>query len=171
MFCESCKMQDEEYSAKLKKSNERTLALIKSAMDIVVAAGLLQLSPQKITPRVTGAFGFTTSIISCYQVNTHYSSSFSITNSLSMFVTFLFLIIYDSCFIQHHSCFRHAPRSKQLEANRRSSFGKKIISESLCWSFWVICCCHKHKYYLSAGMMIIITTFYASFSWCTSINN
>ncbi|CAN6836439.1 unnamed protein product [Brassica oleracea] len=62
------KYQDEEYRAKLKKSNERSLALIKSAMDIVVAAGLLQLSPEKITPRVTGAFGFITSIISCYQV-------------------------------------------------------------------------------------------------------
>ncbi|CAN8318728.1 unnamed protein product [Cochlearia groenlandica] len=64
----SNKYQDEEYRAKLKKSNERTLALIKSAMDIVVAAGLLQLSPKKITPRVTGAFGFTTSLISCYQL-------------------------------------------------------------------------------------------------------
>ncbi|ESQ39208.1 hypothetical protein EUTSA_v10001566mg [Eutrema salsugineum] len=62
------KYQDEEYRAKLKKSNERTLALIKSAMDIVVAAGLLQLAPKKITPRVTGAFGFTTSLISCYQL-------------------------------------------------------------------------------------------------------
>ncbi|CAG7908632.1 unnamed protein product [Brassica rapa] len=62
------KYQDEEYRAKLKKSNERSLALIKSAMDIAVAAGLLQLSPEKITPRITGAFGFITSIISCYQV-------------------------------------------------------------------------------------------------------
>ncbi|KAF3578023.1 hypothetical protein DY000_02036047, partial [Brassica cretica] len=61
-------VEDEEYRAKLKKSNERSLALIKSAMDIVVAAGLLQLSPEKITPRVTGAFGFITSIISCYQL-------------------------------------------------------------------------------------------------------
>nr|AAK59793.1 At2g45740/F4I18.28 [Arabidopsis thaliana]AAL15362.1 At2g45740/F4I18.28 [Arabidopsis thaliana] len=62
------KYQDEDYRAKLKKSNERSLALIKSAMDIVVAAGLLQLAPTKITPRVTGAFGFITSIISCYQL-------------------------------------------------------------------------------------------------------
>lgn len=37
-------------------------------MDTVVAAGLLQLAPKKITPRVTGALGFTTSLISCYQV-------------------------------------------------------------------------------------------------------
>ena len=76
--CEN--FQDEEYRAKLKKSNERSLALIKSAMDIVVAAGLLQLSPEKITPRVTGAFGFITSIISCYQVTQHFSSS--LTNTL-----------------------------------------------------------------------------------------
>ncbi|CAA7016939.1 unnamed protein product [Microthlaspi erraticum] len=62
------KYQDEEYRAKLKQSNERSLALIKSAMDIVVAAGLLQLVPEKITPRVTGAFGFITSLISCYQL-------------------------------------------------------------------------------------------------------
>ncbi|XP_018462247.2 peroxisomal membrane protein 11D [Raphanus sativus] len=62
------KYQDEEYRAKLKQSNERSLALIKSAMDIVVAAGLLQLYPKKINPRVTGAFGFITSLISCYQL-------------------------------------------------------------------------------------------------------
>lgn len=37
-------------------------------MDIVVAVGLLQLAPKKVTPRVTGAFGFITSLISCYQV-------------------------------------------------------------------------------------------------------
>ncbi|KAM7275387.1 hypothetical protein ACFE04_017253 [Oxalis oulophora] len=62
------KYENEDYRAKLKKSNERTLALIKSAMDIVVAVGLLQLAPKKVTPRVTGAFGFTTSLISCYQL-------------------------------------------------------------------------------------------------------
>lgn len=61
-------MQNEEYRAKVQKSNERSLSLIKAAIDIVVAAGLLQLSPKKITPRVTGAFGFTSSLISCYQV-------------------------------------------------------------------------------------------------------
>lgn len=61
-------MQNEQYQAKLKKSNERTLALIKAGIDVVVAAGLLQLAPQKITPRVTGAFGFASSLISCYQV-------------------------------------------------------------------------------------------------------
>ena len=61
-------VQNEHYRAKLKASNERTLALIKAGMDIVVAVGLLQLAPKKVTPRVTGAFGFISSLISCYQV-------------------------------------------------------------------------------------------------------
>ncbi|CAM8971874.1 unnamed protein product [Rhodiola kirilowii] len=60
--------KNEQYRAKLQKSRERSLALIKSALDIFVAAGLLQLYPKKITPRVTGALGFTTSLISCYQL-------------------------------------------------------------------------------------------------------
>ncbi|XP_076948696.1 peroxisomal membrane protein 11D-like [Bidens hawaiensis] len=64
----SDKYKNEQYCAKLKISNERSLALIKAAMDVVVAAGLLQLAPKKVTPRVTGAFGFTTSLISCYQL-------------------------------------------------------------------------------------------------------
>ncbi|MFS7908506.1 putative peroxisomal biogenesis factor 11 [Helianthus anomalus] len=63
------KHKNEQYRAKLATSNERTLALIKAAMDVVVVVGLLQLAPKKITPRVTGAFGFTTSLISCYQVH------------------------------------------------------------------------------------------------------
>jgi len=62
------KYQNEEYRAKLKKSNERSLALIKAGMDIVVAVGLLQLAPKKVNPRVTGAFGFVSSLISCYQL-------------------------------------------------------------------------------------------------------
>ncbi|XP_071717739.1 peroxisomal membrane protein 11D-like [Rutidosis leptorrhynchoides] len=62
------KYKNDQYRAKLTKSNERSLALIKAAMDIVVAVGLLQLSPKKVTPRVTGAFGFATSLISCYQL-------------------------------------------------------------------------------------------------------
>ncbi|KAJ6879318.1 peroxisomal membrane protein 11D [Populus alba x Populus x berolinensis] len=62
------KYHNEQYRAKLKKSNERSLALVKSAMDIVVAVGLLQLAPKKVTPRVTGGFGFVSSLISCYQV-------------------------------------------------------------------------------------------------------
>ncbi|KAK7846455.1 peroxisomal membrane protein 11C [Quercus suber] len=64
----SDKYQDELYRAKLEKSNERSLALIKSGMDTVVAVGLLQLAPKKVTPRVTGAFGFASSLISCYQL-------------------------------------------------------------------------------------------------------
>lgn len=41
---------------------------MKAGLDIVVAVGLLQLAPKKVTPRVTGALGFATSLISCYQV-------------------------------------------------------------------------------------------------------
>ncbi|KAL8541252.1 hypothetical protein ACS0TY_002487 [Phlomoides rotata] len=63
------KHKNEEYRTKLHKSNERSLALIKAGMDIVVAVGLLQLSPKKVTPRVTGGFGFLSSLISCYQVS------------------------------------------------------------------------------------------------------
>ncbi|CAN1236812.1 Peroxisomal membrane protein 11C [Linum grandiflorum] len=62
------KHQNEHYRAKLQKSNERSLALVKAGIDIVVAVGLLQLAPKKVTPRVTGAFGFTSSLISCYQL-------------------------------------------------------------------------------------------------------
>ncbi|OMP00522.1 Peroxisomal biogenesis factor 11 [Corchorus olitorius] len=64
----SDKYKNEEYRGKLQKSNERTLALVKAGMDIVVAVGLLQLAPKKVTPRVTGAFGFVSSLISCYQL-------------------------------------------------------------------------------------------------------
>lgn len=60
--------QNEQYRSKLQKSNERSLALVKAGLDLVVAVGLLQLAPKKVTPRVTGAFGFTSSLISCYQV-------------------------------------------------------------------------------------------------------
>ncbi|CAA0830712.1 Peroxisomal membrane protein 11C [Striga hermonthica] len=62
------KHKNEQYRSKLQKSNERTLALVKAGMDIVVAVGLLQLAPKKVTPRVTGAFGFVSSLISCYQL-------------------------------------------------------------------------------------------------------
>ncbi|KNA13701.1 hypothetical protein SOVF_114340 [Spinacia oleracea] len=62
------KHENEQYRAKSQNYNDRSLALIKAAMDIVVAAGLLQLAPKKINPRVTGAFGFATSLISCYQL-------------------------------------------------------------------------------------------------------
>ncbi|KAL3829625.1 hypothetical protein ACJIZ3_018427 [Penstemon smallii] len=62
------KYKNEQYRSKLQKSNERSLSLVKSAIDLVVAVGLLQLAPKKVTPRVTGAFGFTSSLISCYQL-------------------------------------------------------------------------------------------------------
>ena len=61
-------LQNEQYQNKMKQSDERLLALVKAAMDVVVAIGLLQLAPKKVTPRVTGALGFVTSLISCYQV-------------------------------------------------------------------------------------------------------
>ncbi|MCD7461167.1 Peroxisomal biogenesis factor [Datura stramonium] len=64
----SDKYKNEQYQSKLQKSNERSLALIKAGIDIVVAVGLLQLAPKKVTPRVTGAFGFVSSLISCYQL-------------------------------------------------------------------------------------------------------
>lgn len=64
----SDKYQSEQYRAKVQKSSERSLALIKAGMDIVVAVGLLQLAPKKVNPRVTGAFGFASSLISCYQL-------------------------------------------------------------------------------------------------------
>ncbi|RWR89358.1 Peroxisomal membrane protein 11C [Cinnamomum micranthum f. kanehirae] len=62
------KYQNDQYLKKLRQSNDRLLALVKSSFDIVVAVGLLQLAPKKVTPRVTGAFGFFTSLISCYQL-------------------------------------------------------------------------------------------------------
>lgn len=58
----------EERELQAKEKQERVLNLIKYSMDIVVAVGLLQLAPKKVTPRVTGAFGFLTSLISCYQL-------------------------------------------------------------------------------------------------------
>ena len=126
-------LQDEEYRAKLKKSNERSLALIKSAMDIVVAAGLLQLSPEKITPRVTGAFGFITSIISCYQVTQHLSSSFSTTTTHLPSSSNLYMSL------NKHSCFLHVPRSKNSEAYVRIWVQVVVISERFC---------NKHVLYL-----------------------
>lgn len=61
-------LQREQRKANLKKSRERSLNLIKSALDIVVAVGLLQLAPRTVNARVTGGLGFITSAISCYQV-------------------------------------------------------------------------------------------------------
>ncbi|KAL6569466.1 Peroxisomal biogenesis factor [Orobanche minor] len=62
------KNKNEQYQSKLQKSNDRSLALVKAAMDLGVAVGLLQLAPKKVTPRVTGALGFASSLISCYQL-------------------------------------------------------------------------------------------------------
>ncbi|KAJ8556329.1 hypothetical protein K7X08_023087 [Anisodus acutangulus] len=62
------KYKNEQYRSKIQKSNERSLALIKAGLDIVVAVGLLQLAPKKVTHRVTGGFGFVSSLISCYQL-------------------------------------------------------------------------------------------------------
>ncbi|CAM8891885.1 unnamed protein product [Rhodiola kirilowii] len=60
--------KNEQYRAKLQKSRERSVALIKASLDTVVAIGLLQLAPDTVTARVTGAFGFVSSLISCYQL-------------------------------------------------------------------------------------------------------
>eukprot|EP00262_Sarcandra_glabra_P006633 TRINITY_DN189_c0_g1_i1.p1 TRINITY_DN189_c0_g1~~TRINITY_DN189_c0_g1_i1.p1 ORF type:complete len:236 (-),score=47.61 TRINITY_DN189_c0_g1_i1:520-1227(-) len=64
----SDKYQNEQYLNKLKQSNDRLLTLVKASMDMVVAVGLLQLAPKKVTPRVTGGFGLISSLISCYQL-------------------------------------------------------------------------------------------------------
>ncbi|EFJ38613.1 hypothetical protein SELMODRAFT_437512 [Selaginella moellendorffii] len=58
----------EQKLVSVKQSHERTLSLVKASLDIVVAVGLLQLAPKTVTPRVTGALGFITSLISCYQL-------------------------------------------------------------------------------------------------------
>ncbi|CAA6658408.1 unnamed protein product [Spirodela intermedia] len=60
--------QNDQYLTKVNQSNERVLSLVKASLDIVVAIGLLQLSPKKVNARVTGAFGFVSSLISCYQL-------------------------------------------------------------------------------------------------------
>ncbi|KAF8379421.1 hypothetical protein HHK36_028856 [Tetracentron sinense] len=62
------KYQNDQYCSKLKKSNDCSLALVKAVMDMVIAVGLLQLAPKKVTPRITGGFGFVSSLISCYQL-------------------------------------------------------------------------------------------------------
>jgi len=59
---------EEQRRLKLKQSNARLLSLAKASVDIVVAVGLLQLAPKKVTPRITGGFGFITSLISLYQL-------------------------------------------------------------------------------------------------------
>eukprot|EP00244_Chara_vulgaris_P003075 TRINITY_DN1550_c0_g1_i1.p1 TRINITY_DN1550_c0_g1~~TRINITY_DN1550_c0_g1_i1.p1 ORF type:complete len:251 (-),score=34.67 TRINITY_DN1550_c0_g1_i1:267-1019(-) len=60
--------QKEELVANAKKARERSLNLVKSGLDVFVAAGLLQLAPKSLDARVTGLLGFITSLISCYQL-------------------------------------------------------------------------------------------------------
>ncbi|XP_073291247.1 peroxisomal membrane protein 11D-like [Primulina huaijiensis] len=62
------KYKNKLYKSMVQESNERSLAFVKAALDIVVAVGLLQLAPKKVTPRVSGAVGFVSSLISCYQL-------------------------------------------------------------------------------------------------------
>lgn len=62
------KYKNEQYKSKVQESNERSLAFVKAALDIVVAVGLLKLAPNKVTPRISGAVGFVSSLISCYQL-------------------------------------------------------------------------------------------------------
>eukprot|EP00249_Psilotum_nudum_P030478 c43130_g1_i1 orf=141-872(+) len=58
----------EQKLLKLQASHEKLLNFIKASLDIIVAVGLLQLAPGKVTSRATGGFGFITSLISCYQL-------------------------------------------------------------------------------------------------------
>lgn len=62
------KYKNEQYKRNVQESNERSLAFVKAALDVVVAVGLLKLAPNKVTPRVSGAVGFVSSLISCYQL-------------------------------------------------------------------------------------------------------
>eukprot|EP00246_Nothoceros_aenigmaticus_P006617 TRINITY_DN19630_c0_g1_i1.p1 TRINITY_DN19630_c0_g1~~TRINITY_DN19630_c0_g1_i1.p1 ORF type:complete len:244 (-),score=36.36 TRINITY_DN19630_c0_g1_i1:208-939(-) len=55
-------------AANAQTANARTLNLVKCSLDLLVAAGLLQLAPRTITPRRTGACGFVTSLITLYQL-------------------------------------------------------------------------------------------------------
>eukprot|EP00249_Psilotum_nudum_P013751 c24488_g1_i1 orf=335-1063(-) len=58
----------EQQLLKLQQSHARWLNFLKASLDVIVGAGLLQLAPTKITPRMTGGLGFITSLISCYQL-------------------------------------------------------------------------------------------------------
>ncbi|KAE8697556.1 Peroxisomal membrane protein 11C [Hibiscus syriacus] len=98
----SDKYKDEEYRSKLQKSNERTLALVKAGMDTVVAAGLLQLAPEKVTPRVTGAFGFVSSLISCYQV---FGSILMVLDCTSFFFTVTSITTQVQDILKLEACF------------------------------------------------------------------
>ncbi|TVU48607.1 hypothetical protein EJB05_08248, partial [Eragrostis curvula] len=84
------KYENEQYRSKMQQSDARLLALVRAAMDVVVAIGLLQLAPKKVTPRVTGAFGFITSLIACYQVG---SASVCWTDMCSSGINFLRVLL------------------------------------------------------------------------------
>lgn len=115
-------MQNEQYRAKLEKSNERSLALVKAGMDVVVAFGLLQLAPKKVTPRVTGAFGFASSLISCYQV---FSGCFKKTICLYMCHNLKINSIKPSISGLCSYC-RHIPNPRRSE--RRERRKDKLVS-------------------------------------------
>lgn len=115
-------MQNEQYRAKLEKSNERSLALVKAGMDVVVAFGLLQLAPKKVTPRVTGAFGFASSLISCYQV---FSGCFKKTICLYMCRNLKINSIKPSISGLCSYC-RHIPNPRRSE--RRERRKDKLVS-------------------------------------------
>ncbi|KAJ7560878.1 hypothetical protein O6H91_03G004100 [Diphasiastrum complanatum] len=65
----------EQHLKVVEQSHTRSLNLLKSSIDIGVAVGLLQLAPKSVTPRVTGALGFITSLISCYQLRPQLAKS------------------------------------------------------------------------------------------------
>lgn len=44
------------------------VSFVKSSMDVIVAIGLLRLAPNRVTPRITGALGTITSLITCYEL-------------------------------------------------------------------------------------------------------
>lgn len=102
------KFQDEQYHNKIKQLNQRQLALIKASMDFVVAIGLLQLAPKKITPRVTGALGFVTSLISCYQVALTKSTITFQENLCKILIPrFLLALLCHSCFLHQQGRRKH----------------------------------------------------------------
>ena len=61
-------VQLEQRAVHAKKVGTHTLNYVKASVDVIVAFGLLQLAPKTVTPRVTGALGFITSVIALYQV-------------------------------------------------------------------------------------------------------
>lgn len=62
----------EQRAAHAKKFGTHTLNYVKASVDVIVAIGLLQLAPKMVTPRVTGALGFATSLVALYQVRTSF---------------------------------------------------------------------------------------------------